>query len=216
MHILLLDSGGHAARLVETLHAAGFGVTWLVDGIPGAPAESARARRVDAVLVQVPPGGLLTFKALESAARCAPGRPIVLVGDCAALSFIEEAVSWGVDDYLLWPCAVEDLTLRLMAVVRRWRAREDDLDEARCGAACASRDPLEETIRTADKHLATVAFYCGLLAMVEELPGDVRKCLLHLSGDSTALRRSARETADSEQACCAARTAKQVQTATKT
>jgi len=193
VNVLLVDSEGHAGHLAEDLHASGFGVTWSVNENVGKPAVSADAAGAAAVLLQVPLGGRLNVEVLGIAARHARGRPIVLVGDRAAVSFIEEAVDWGVDDFILYPCALEELSLRLTAVLGRWRSKQDELRELRRATTRALKKWFEETIGTTNAHLWSVAFYCGFLTMMEDLPDDVKACLLHLGSGSAALRRSVQD-----------------------
>jgi len=139
-HVLLVDGQGHAGHLAEDLHAVGFGVTWLLNGDATNPSGAPDSWTADMVVVQIPPDGRLSFDTLARAAKRAPGKPIVLAGDSVALPFIEEAVNWGVDDFVLYPCNVDNLSLRLTAVLRRWRAMQDDLEEAKRTMALIRED----------------------------------------------------------------------------
>jgi DNA-binding response OmpR family regulator len=127
-HILLLEDDPNLGLVVqEHLHMNGYEVTLCADGQAGA--DVVKERKFDLCLVDIMLPKLDGFSFAEQFRNGDPDTPLIFL---TARSMKEDKIKGfkiGCDDYITKPFSVEELLLRIEAVLKRSRKADAPLDQ---------------------------------------------------------------------------------------
>jgi two-component system response regulator MprA len=165
--ILVVDDDAPIRRMLDrTLTAEGYEVRCAADG--GAALASIERSAPDAVVLDVSMPGLDGLEVCRRVRRKRLGTPILLLTARDALEDRVAGLDAGADDYLVKPFAVEELSARLRALLRRGR----DVPEV-LAFADVTLDVQSRSARRAGRELRLSARETDLLELFLRNPRNV-------------------------------------------
>jgi two-component system, OmpR family, response regulator MprA len=163
----VVDDDAPIRRMLDrTLTAEGYEVRWAADG--GAALASIESSAPDAVVLDVSMPGLDGLEVCRRVRGKRLGTPILLLTARDALEDRVAGLDAGADDYLVKPFAVEELSARLRALLRRGR----DVPEV-LAFADVTLDVQSRSARRAGRELHLSAREIDLLELLLRNPRNV-------------------------------------------
>ncbi len=132
------DESGVRDLLSDALRFAGYETEVASHGREAL--EIWRLKRVDLCVVDINMPVMDGFEFLETLRRSDVNTPVLLLSARDATEDIARGLRYGADDYVRKPFSVEELLLRVSAILRRTQGVEDDVLKYTCGPLLLDTD----------------------------------------------------------------------------
>ena len=136
--LIVDDEAGVRDLLADALHIVGYET--LVAGDGDEALTLWRANTVDLCIVDVNMPTMNGFEFVETVRRDDAALPILLLSARDAAVDVAHGLRIGADDYVRKPFSLEELLLRVSAILRRTSTSEDDERVLRCGPLTMNLD----------------------------------------------------------------------------
>ncbi len=157
--LIIEDDLTLSGQLSQLLHHGGYAIDCQYDGPAGL--ERALVSEPDLVLLDVKLPGLNGFSLLKRL-RAQKQTPVIMLTACGAEEERIRGLRHGADDYLAKPFSLEELQLRIDAVLRRSRpplgARQGELDQLSAGVLRLDRDSQQARVNETLIDLTAIQF----------------------------------------------------------
>ncbi len=134
--LIVEDEPAIRAGLMDVLLFHGYHVEATADGRDGL--DKALTGRFDLILLDIMLPSMNGFDVCESIRRSDREQPIIMLTAKVSDEDIVQGLQLGADDYVAKPFSIEQLMLRIAAVLRRSRAIQQRATQIRLGAADAT------------------------------------------------------------------------------
>ena len=132
------DEPGMRDMLVDALTLAGHQARAAVDGFDAL--KTIRAERFDLIISDVNMPRMDGFQLLQDLREHGDSTPVILLTARADRSDVTTGLKYGADDYVTKPFGLEELTLRVAAILRRTSLEVPDTGLHECGPIRVDED----------------------------------------------------------------------------
>ena len=169
------DEPGMRDMLVDALTLAGHQARAAIDGFDAL--KTIRAERFDLIISDVNMPRMNGFDLLQDLREHGDNTPVILLTARADRGDVTTGLKYGADDYVTKPFGLEELTLRVAAILRRTSAEVPDTGMHECGPIRVDEDRHLVTMNGAAVDLSPTEFRL-LLELIERKGKVVTKAHL--------------------------------------
>jgi two-component system OmpR family response regulator len=143
-HILVVDDeAGVRDLLGDALRVAGYSISAAPDGMSALTAL--RSAAADLLIIDINMPVMDGFELLEQLRKKGDLTPALMLSARGEKADITRGLRLGADDYVTKPFGLEELLLRVGAILRRTKALIVENSVLRCGALALDEDPVSYT-----------------------------------------------------------------------